>query len=41
MVSCLGQRDKNLAEDESKEPKAFKDIQKDIEVAALLTNDAS
>ena len=36
MVSCLGQSDKNLAEDENKEPKAFKDIQKDIQVAALF-----
>ena len=35
MVSCLGLRDKNLAEDENKEPKTFKDIQKDIQVAAL------
>ena len=36
MFSCLGLRDKNLAEDENKEPKAFKDIQKDIQVAALF-----
>ena len=36
MVSCLELRDKNLAEDENKEPKAFKDIQKDIQVAALF-----